>query len=1168
MPDATLPAGVLTPPMAAPPAAGDVFAGGGEMGALMRAKDWSRTPLGGPEYWPQSLRTSISILLEARFPMVVAWGPEFRFFYNDGYRQILGKTKHPAALGTPGAEIFPEVWAVVGPEFERVRRGESFAVEDWLLPLDRNGYLENCWFTLSYSPIRDESGGVGGLLAVVAETTGRVEGERRMAMLRELARRTSDAKSPREVCETAAAVFHADPMDVPFSLAYLLDATGERASLVACSDVATGTDVAPREIDLRRASDIDAGSVGDWPLRLPLGSRQLEVLEDLPSRFGALPGGPHPEPAHTAVLLPLARPGAAHAYGVLVLGVSPRRALDERYRDFYELVAEHVVAGIANATAYEEERKRAEALAELDRAKTAFFSNVSHEFRTPLTLMLGPVEDLLGGAGRALPPPAREELATAHRNALRLLKLVNGLLDFTRIESGRVQAVYEPVDLSAMTIELAGMFRSAVERAGLHLVVDCAPLPEPVYVDREMWEKIVLNLLSNALKFTFDGEIGVYLRPTGGAVELEVRDTGIGVAEHELPRLFERFHRVQDAASRTHEGTGIGLALVRDLVRLHGGDVTVESALGRGTSFRATVRMGTAHLPSNQIGAQRDRASTAIRAEAFVEEALRWLPEAGAVGVPNVVPNAVPDVPAGAARILVVDDNADMRAYVARLLRGAYVVDTAADGEDALAHVERQLPDLILADVMMPRLDGFGLLAALRARERTRTLPVILLSARAGEESTVEGLRAGADDYLVKPFAAQELQARVRTHLELARIRAEAMAERERLIEHLESERRRLVEITDRAPAVIAVLRGPQHVFEAANPAYRAMVGDRALIGRPVREVFPELDGQPYFDLLDRVWATGEPYVGTEARVLLRRTSGAALDEVFVNFVYQPLFEPDGRVSGIYVHGVEVTDQVRARREIDQLYQHVREANASKTQFLAAMSHELRTPLNAILGYTDLLTLGVRGPITPTQREDLDRIQNASRYLLSLINDILNFTRVEAGQVDFHIEAVDVAALLAQARELVVQPLEAKGLRLLYRPPSEAVTVRADAERAQQVLLNLLTNATKFTEAGGTVSLDCTVAADTVRIHVRDTGRGIPADQLERIFEPFVQVERSRGRESQHGVGLGLAISRDLARQMGGDLTVESTFGRGSTFTITLPRADPPAVGVPDQQAQ
>src|SRR5262249_22587704 len=296
--------------------------------------------------------------------------------------------------------------------------------------------------------------------------------------------------------------------------------------------------------------------------------------------------------------------------------------LDDLYRSFFQLATTQVATAIANARAYEEERKRAEALAEIDRAKTLFFSNVSHEFRTPLTLMLGPLEDLLQ-AETDVGPKVLTQLQVMHRNGLRLLKLVNNLLDFARIEAGRAQASYEPVDLCAYTAELGGVFRSAIERAGLRFTVECEPLSDVTYVDREMWEKIVLNLLSNAFKFTFEGEIALAVQPVAEGVAVTVRDTGIGIAADELPRLFERFHRVRGARSRSHEGTGIGLALVRELVRLHSGTVRVDSEPGRGTTFTVTLPVGKAHLPLDRIGAARTVASTALTGRAYVDEAVR-----------------------------------------------------------------------------------------------------------------------------------------------------------------------------------------------------------------------------------------------------------------------------------------------------------------------------------------------------------------------------------------------------------------------------------------------------------------------------------------------------------------------------------------------------------------
>ncbi|HEX2871083.1 MAG TPA: ATP-binding protein [Polyangiaceae bacterium] len=430
-------------------------------------------------------------------------------------------------------------------------------------------------------------------------------------------------------------------------------------------------------------------------------------------------------------------------------------------------------------------------LGELDAAKTAFFSTVSHEFRTPLTLILGPLENALGRNQPALAP---DELESLHRNALRLLRLVNSLLDFSRLEAGRLDLSFAATDLALLTAGLAGAFHSLMQDVGLRLVVECPPLPEPVYVDEQQWEKIVLNLVSNAFKFTFEGEVRVALSWHGDHVELSVRDTGTGIPERELPRMFERFHRVEGARGRSHEGSGIGLSLVHELARLHGGAVRVTSALGRGSEFVVSIPTGAQHLPPGSIvEAARVRSDDpAVRGQ--VLEAKQWLRslDQPAAGAEALRPLSSP--PAGPRkRVLVADDNADMREYLRRLLSASCDVTLVEDGQAALAAALANPPDLILSDIMMPRMDGVALLAALRAEPRTSAVPVILISARAGEEARLEVIETGADDYLVKPFAARELLARVRTHLEMADVRrastlaAQALAEmRAELVRELE----------------------------------------------------------------------------------------------------------------------------------------------------------------------------------------------------------------------------------------------------------------------------------------------------------------------------------------------------------------------------------------------
>ncbi len=1089
------------------------------MGELMRSIDWSKTALGPLASWPQSLRTTVSTCLSSRFPILVWWGPEFVKIYNDAYRQIVG-AKHPASMGARGRDVWPEIWDIIGPMLEGVlAHGRATWSENQLLLLERHGFAEECYFTFSYSPIHDESGRIGGIFSAITETTGQVLSDRRLRTLRELAEHTAGAKSAGEACASAARVLRENSADLPFGLLYLLERGGTRARLAGESGEVASLVARPAVIEL-------APETGEaWPFSEVVRTGAAARVDGLRERFGLSPawlGMPVPD---SALVLPIGLAGHAGPAALLVAGLSPRLALSEDYRGFFDLVGGHVATAIASARALEEVRARAEALAQIDRAKTTFFSNVSHEFRTPLTLMLGPIEDALARPHGALDG---EALHAVHRSTLRLLKLVNALLDFSRIEAGRARAAYRATDLGALTADLASSFRSAIERAGIRFEVECAPLPEPAYVDRDMWEKIVLNLLSNAFKFTFEGEIRVALCARAAEFELRVSDTGAGIAASDLPRIFERFHRVEGTRARTHEGSGIGLALVYELVRLHGGQIRAASELGRGTVFTVTIPRGRAHLPEDEVEEAPSQATASARSVAYAQEALRWLPdsEPAPMRAQSQPPRAL-DESAVPGRVLIADDNADMRMYLTRLLAQHWEVRAVADGAEALAFVRKERPDLVLADVMMPNLDGFGLIAALRADPEHADLPVILLSARAGDEATAEGLAAGANDYMVKPFSTRELTARVQTQLVAAKLRRSE-----------EDYRRRLQTLFEHAPVAIALLRGPDHVYEIANARYLELVGERSVLGRPVREALSGITWQSTFALLDGVYRSGIPYIGRSQR--LQRGSHAP-EECFFDFVYQPVPAADGSVEAIIVAAFDVTELARARSAAEA-------ANRTKDEFLAMLGHELRNPLAPITTAVHLL----KARAADRARRELVVLDRQVGHLTRLVDDLLDVSRITRGKVELKRERVELGEVLGKAIEMAGPLIEQRGHELDVHVPG-AWRVWGDPFRLSQVFANLLTNAAKYTERAGHITVSAERRGDEIAITVSDDGMGVSAEMLPRLFELFSQERQALDR-SQGGLGLGLAIVKSLVQLHGGTVSVQSR-GRnlGSTFTVRLP---------------
>ena len=1055
------------------------------MGERMRTLDWSRTPLGPVDGWPQNLRSCVGMMLPSSASICLFWGPEYVILYNDAYSPVLG-TKHPGMLGEPGSRAWSEIWDHQLKELldRVVRTGESFHGKEIEFLLERFGFVEETYFDVSYDPVRGESGKVEGVYCIVNDKTGHVVGERRLGLLKDLAADTT-ARTAREACQLAIRIL-AGRKPTPFALAYLGD------ELVACTP---GAEEALR-----------AASPQQW-------------------RERPIPGGR------------------------LILGLNPRRPFDAQYESFIELVGGQVSAGINNAIAYEEERRRAETLAELDRAKTAFFSNVSHEFRTPLTLMLGPIAELLAGNASSA---QRQSLELVERNALRLHKLVNTLLDFSRIEAGRVQARFAPLELGVVTADLASAFRSVVERAGLTLTVECSDAPRGrTFVDREMWEKIVLNLISNAFKHTFEGGIAVRLRAEAKGALLSVTDTGVGIPDEHLDKVFDRFHRVPTSQSRTHEGSGIGLALVSELVRLHGGSIDVTSSVGKGSTFEVRIPYGHEHLPAEHVSwlpSAGDAAHDRILAP-FVNEAASWTGREAPVLAGDVPVSST--VLAG-AEILVADDNADMREYISRLLTSAGArVTVAADGRNALRRMQARVPDVVLSDVMMPELDGLGLLAEMRADERLRSVPFVLLSARAGEEARIGGLAAGADDYLVKPFIAKELIARLASQLRLSK----ASAAERRARADADEARREMARIFEQAPVPICVIEGRDLLYTSANASYREIIGNRDPVGKTLLQLWPELEGSNIHNVFQSVLATGTAYTATEFLVQFDQFGTGARRDAFFNFVYHPLKNETGATTGIIAIATDVTPQVVARREADRLRKLAEEANEAKLHLLRTVSHETRQPVHASLGYLDLLTIGVRGELNAQQLADLESIRRNQNHMLRLLNDILSFAKLEAGALQLATEEADAVEIIEAVEPLVAQQFRAKGVEYVAQRPPAPARFRGDRERTVQVCVNLLTNALKATDPGGRVTLACEIKPQAVTLSVSDTGIGIPQAKLQEIFDPFTQLARVRSSADAGGVGLGLSISRQLARAMRGDVTVESSLGAGSTFTFSLPRA-------------
>ncbi len=1092
------------------------------MGDLIRQLAWEKTPLGPVAEWPQSLRTAVNIMLSSKIPMMIHWGPELIHFYNDGYATIM-QTKHPGALGEPAYPWWSEMWDFLTPIFDQVKAGETTYFKDQLVLPNRSGFIEEAYFTFSHSPIYNEEGDVAGIYATAIETTSDVVSRRRLAMLSHLSSYSTQMREPAAACQAVSDSLATNPEDVPFALVYLLDETGEKATLAGITGITAGKKESPEVVDLQ---EDDAAC--PWPLAQATKAGAPVLVTDLQERLGTLTAGAWPEPLKQAMVLPITKVGqnaTSLPYAILVAGISPRRQVDEAYSSFYTLVANHIGRTIANAKAYEEERRRTEALAALDKAKTDFFQNISHEFRTPLTLMLGPLGDLIESG---LPQEAQEQLVMVERNGKRLLKLVNNLLSYAQAEAGRLKAQFQPVEIAQVTRDLSSYFRSAIESAGLVFHVNLTPVTAPVYLDADMWEGIIFNLLSNALKFTFKGQISLTLQQQNEQVILTVADTGVGVPAEEVPRLFSRFHRIAGTHGRSHEGSGIGLALVQELVKLHGGTVRVASALGEGTTFTVTIPTGKSHLPAALLAP-----STAAAADSqpqpqapgnygssFGAGAGLTYQYSAASDTANVryAPEAedAPEHPL----ILVVDDNEDMLHYLKRVLGQDYRVQTAANGAAAWKLILQSHPALVISDVMMPEVDGFELLEQIRSDERTRLQPVMLLSARAGEEARAEGMEHGADDYLVKPFKTRELKARVKANLELAQLRSKLTAV-----------------VTSMAEG-FAVL--DHHLrFTFTNARVLRLLGKEGA----------HVNGQ----LLENVVPTSV-FKALKARIALSQK-----DELTRTFEF--LEKGRNRWLEVRIHPLAegtaflLTD-ITFRKKAKSSLEHTLEETASRNtalmkvnetldNFVNIAAHDLKSPINNL---KSLLELHQRESDPAMQRASISRIETSVKKLDLTVTGLLSIVQFQA-KGDRGTHEIKFEELFRELQEEFAEELQAQNGQLAADFYEAESIVYIEAYLVS-IIRNVVQNALKYKSPTRPpiIHLHTERDHDTVLLRVSDNGIGIDLERYgHHLFKPF-----KRFTKAAEGNGLGLYLVKNMVERNGGSLEVESRLAQGTTLKIYL----------------
>ncbi|QRW07342.1 protein-histidine kinase [Ceratobasidium sp. AG-Ba] len=1201
------------------------------------------------------------------FPQTALWwGPEYVLLYNDAYSQVIGH-KHPYLYGQRASGGWAELWDTLGPRMKSLMAGQALSKTDDLMffhSLTAAKLPMETYHSWVWVPCADESGKVLGVLNYSIDTTPKVIATRRMDCLRELGSSAMRSANRTEYYQAALTTLEQYPHELnsaPFAMFYsitLEPPSQDSGSAQDQSSIGSSTDgnSSPRMVAVSAQRCGLLGIPEDHPTAPNSITFSILTKRNSPSPrffFGpsavdipaqALAGtekrgwGEH---ARQALVIPIiaGSGGVEVGYGmgtcklVLILGVNSRRPYDSDYEGWIDVLGSSLGQIYAGVTAREADFLRAEQLAQLDAAKTHFFSNASHELRTPLTLIAGPINDALG---ESTSPRVQEQLKLATRNVNRLRKLVDTLMDFSRVEAGRLEGHFRPVNLGSITADLAALFRSTIEKSAIQFYVECdVESKQLTYVDPELWEKIIFNLVGNAFKYTLSGRITVSIKYTDGFAVFSVSDTGVGIPPQDRSKICERFHRVA-SVSRSHEGTGIGLALTKELVRLHGGTLSVISQTAEdspngdhGSTFAVRIPLGRAHLPDSHVhDEQVEHVSSYFGrdwsyARTFVEEVTQWTAQSDSTPqTPSEGPESLPSLQgarvdpaiyfAKTDKILIVDDNSDMRTYMRQIFSRfctltavwnhwilAYLafgpnavtfqVLTAKNGAEALEIAKAEVPNLILSDVMMPGTDGLQLIAALRSLSETSLIPVILVTAQAGVEGRVEGLLSGADDVVCKPFQSRELLARANLHTQLGKRRVELETKFNERTEELKI-------VTECSPVAFFRINSDREVV-FANAKYYELTGQIRDLGSLDWTSSCSIQST-YLQEAINLWERAQ-YERKGGSINLQCNNGVWVKAQVVPTSLGII----GTLTDISAQKLYEESQLAHAQEREMLAkrraEEADERRRAQELLIDVTSHELRQPVSAILNSAQLIRSNLvdlreamrandgqlidRKLVAALEDdiESLDAVMQCGLAQERIANDVLSLSRIQLQVLAIHPTEFVLVDEVQNIVSIFKNETKMKNIRLAVVLGDSlskygVSTVFADKARFAQIVTNLCSNAIRFTDlVQGERSIIITVNVSPsapaegspcvpperepspnmltsqqmfLYVSVADSGPGVHPDDVALLFKRFQQGTNSH--EVFGGSGLGLFVSRQLTTLMGGRIDVSSEIGNGATFRI------------------